>query len=122
MARLRNHSHSIRAIGLLGLLTALVVGFFAVNWRLSVLSASIGALGATAAYASWWRPAWGAIAGILFCVLLLAGFPLGTFIGILGIVAFASGGSLFGAGRFCHPEVEQEWRRRRAELRARRVG
>ena len=52
--------------------------------------------------------------------MLLLGFPLGTIIGLFGIIAFAQSESVFGPERFRHKAIEREWRARRRERRLRR--
>ncbi len=113
--RLRNHSHSIRAIGLIGFLGFVIVALLAVGGRVSEMSIVIGVLCGLGTFASWWRPMWGQVGGIIFCVMLLLGFPIGTVIGIFGIVAFAQSESVFGPERFRHRAIELEWRERRRE-------
>ena len=117
--RLRNHSHSIRAIGLVAFLGVLVAVLMVINRRGSELAVVIGILSGFGVVSSWWRPAWGQIGGIVFCALLLLGFPVGTGIGILGIIAFAQSEAVFGPDRLRHRAIEQEWRERRRDRRLR---
>lgn len=116
VVRLRNHSHSIRALGLVGFIALGAVIFLDVKGEGSIIGNLIGAGGVVGVVASWWRPVWGQVGGILFCCVLLIGFPVGTALGAFGILAFAQSGRAFGPGRYRHKEIEMEWRARKRAL------
>lgn len=52
------------------------------------------------------RTSWGRILGIIVCALSLINFPIGTVIGIFGLVAFIKAKELFGPDRITHAEVK----------------
>ncbi|MCP5537583.1 MAG: hypothetical protein H7A51_15290 [Akkermansiaceae bacterium] len=120
LKKLRNNSHTIRALGGVNILVILVSASL-----LSLLSShyldqlSVGIaiaaiiLGLLSAYALWWRPAGGRVIGILSCILMLASFPIGTLIGILGIISLSQSGILFGPDKPRHKDIEAEWKYRK---------
>lgn len=120
LKRLRNHSHTIRTIGALGALGTLVgpaiVFFSPPESALGVVTGvgiGILVLCGTVVYGSWWRPSWGRIPGMLYCILALFGFPIGTAIGVLGLIAFGNAAALFGPKRYRHSIIEREWKYRK---------
>jgi len=125
--RLRNASHSIRSLGALWMIGVLVC-LFAVVAGVSRNSKPFGAfeagiftvfaaLGSVAIYGAWARPAWGRGVGMVLCILNLASLPIGTIIGILGLIAYSRGKPLFGPGRWTHREVEARYRELKAQRR-----
>lgn len=66
-----------------------------------------------AIYASLVRPNGGRTNGILACGFMLLGFPLGTILGLLGIIAFVGGKPLFGANKIQHKDLEKEYKFRK---------
>ena len=64
---------------------------------------------------SYTRPRWGRVLGIILCVLSLFSIPWGTLIGILGLIAYAQGGKLFGPERLTHQEVAAVYKQRKKD-------
>lgn len=127
--RLRNASHSIRALGALWLLSAVVL-LAALSGMLHEGAAPSAALLVLAAfllifvaalYAAWARPVWGRGMVIAVCVLIVFNIGLGTIIGILGLLAAAPSSSqrLFGPMGIPHRAVADRFRElKRARKRA----
>jgi hypothetical protein len=120
LKRLRNHSHTVRTIGALGALGILVgpaIVFFSPSESSFAVVTGVGigilVLGGLVVYGCWWRPSWGRIPGTLYCILSLVGFPIGTAIGVFGLIAFGSGAALFGPARYRHSILESEWKYRK---------
>jgi len=65
------------------------------------------------AYGSWIRPSWGRILGVLFCILSLFAIPIGTIVGVLGLIAYGRGSSLFGENRYESKILEDELKYRK---------
>lgn len=65
-------------------------------------------------YGCWVRASWARTVGIILCVLMLLNFPLGTLIGIFGLIALISGGRLFGPERLTHQQLKAEVAYRKA--------
>jgi hypothetical protein len=114
-------SVNIRALGILyglgafGLLAGpILLTRGADQWLGYVLIAS-GVVSVAGCVSSYTRPGWGRPVGILLCVLGLLNFPLGTLIGILGLVAYANGRKLFGADRLPHKDVAAVYKVRKKE-------
>ncbi len=63
------------------------------------------------------RTSWGRILGIISCVISLPAVPLGTIVGVLGLVAFFRAKILFGTGRVTHREVKLAYKELRAAKR-----
>jgi hypothetical protein len=105
-------SVNIRALGILyglGALGGLVAGVLLVNGSmesgLAFVLLGSGVVSVAACISSYTRPGWGKVVGILLCILSLFNFPLGTLIGILGLIAYYNGGKLFGPNRLLHKDV-----------------
>jgi len=64
-------------------------------------------------YGSWRRPSWGRIPGVVCCILALFLVPIGTAIGVLGLIAYGRGRDLFGPNRYLHGMLDAEWKYRR---------
>ena len=79
------------------------------------LLAGIGVIEIAGAVTSFTRPVWGRWLGIVLCVMSLLSFPLGTLIGIIGLIAYAQGGKLFGADRFMHKDVAAVYKQRKKD-------
>jgi hypothetical protein len=62
---------------------------------------------------SYSRPNWGRWIGIVLCAISLLLIPIGTAIGIMGLIAYAQGGKLFGPGRLGHKDVAAVYRQRK---------
>ncbi len=70
-----------------------------------------------AVYGSWTRKSWARGLGIVLCVLMLFNFPLGTIIGIFGIISLAKGARLFGPNRITHQQLKAEVAARKSQRR-----
>lgn len=129
LKKLFNHSNTIRVLiflwclGLAFLVFAVPVMFLAaasgdkeavVSLVMGILFLVFGALQAAGVYGCWNRLAWGRTLGIVLCALSLPSFPIGTIIGILGIIAFSGGGRLFGPDRLTHERLKAEVAYRKA--------
>jgi hypothetical protein len=79
------------------------------------LLGAIGVVEIAGAVTSFTRPVWGRWLGVALCILSLLSFPLGTLIGIIGLVAYAQGGKLFGAERFMHKDVAAVYKQRKKD-------
>lgn len=129
--RLYMASINIRALGFLYILP--VVGIIALmsammmtggptaadaeslgGWVAALLGIGV-VLYAAAAYACFARPAWGRWLGIVLCAVGLLNFPMGTLIGIIGLIAYAQGGKLFGAARIAHKDVVLVYKQRKKD-------
>ena len=64
---------------------------------------------------SYTRPRWGRVLGIILCVLSLFSIPWGTIVGILGLIAYAQGGKLFGSQRLRHKDVAAVYKQRKKD-------
>lgn len=120
LKKLRNNSHTLRTLGLLNALAVFVIlflliitEFFAGNMKTSVIMSGSALFGIASAYSFWSRPHWGRVMGYICCAVMLIGIPIGTLVGILGIIALAQGGVLFGANRYPHGKLEKEWKYRK---------
>lgn len=71
-------------------------------------------LQAVTVYFGWRRHELGRILGIVCCALMLPGFPVGTLIGALGLVAFIrSGERYFGPNGIDYKQLKREYKRRK---------
>ena len=125
LKRLYNASHTIRALGgLYGLGVVIFVGGalalansrYAVsgeNRALMVVMFVSGALSLLGAVVCFVRQRWARWVGMGLCVLSLASVPIGTIIGIFGIIAYAQGGRLFGRDRLTHKDVVDVYKQRK---------
>jgi hypothetical protein len=122
LKKLRNHSSTITTLGVLWTLGALLQLFAAI----ALLAAGaadedatapivlvLGLFSTVSAIGAFTRAAWGRGIGILMCVLSLLGFPIGTLIGILGLIAFGNGARLFGPDRYIGKELNKEYKHRK---------
>ena len=103
------------ALGAVGILAAglIPLASSATKSGLEVIFIVIGLMYAAACVSSYTRPTWGRWLGIVICVLALLSFPFGTIIGILGLIAYAQGGKLFGPEKFVHAEVVRIYKERK---------
>jgi hypothetical protein len=126
LKRLYNASHSIRALGVLYGLGAfalvaaviLAIGPSAARESTIVLAVILfvsGGLSVAGAITSFTRPRWGRWLGIVLCVIGLLNIPIGTIIGIFGLIAYAQGGRLFGPDRLMHKDVVDVYKQRKKE-------
>ena len=81
-------------------------------WALVVV---LGLIYVAACVSSYTRPTWGRWLGIVLCVLSLFSIPFGTLIGLLGLIAYAQGGKLFGPGRLLHKDVAAVYKQRKKD-------
>jgi hypothetical protein len=122
LKKLRDHSHTIRALGMLwalgtliyaGLALMMLAGSDAGGAAAAGLLLGLGALVGCASYACFARPGWGRVLGIILNAIALLGFPIGTLIGILGLIAFVGGEKLFGDGKYLHADLQREFKHRK---------
>jgi len=121
LKRICNHSQTIRTIGILSVCVAILgvaIVFFSLwsRWyAVSVLGGGIGLLMfcGFVAYGSWRRPSWGRILGVLFCISSLFAIPVGTIVGVLGLIAYGRGSALFGGNRYERKILEDELKYRK---------
>jgi len=132
--KLRNNSHTLRVIAILGiigwvLVAALTLYFnnstgyieiFGTVTSVFIYLGVLAILSAAGIYALLARPSWGKIAGILYCVLLILNLSLLSIaLGICGIIALSHNTSrlLFGPKKIPHSLVDQEFKLRKREGR-----
>ncbi|HUQ29364.1 MAG TPA: hypothetical protein VM051_12275 [Usitatibacter sp.] len=82
---------------------------------LAIVIVALGMIHVAATVSSYSRPTWGRWLGVLLCGLSLLSIPFGTIIGILGLVAYAQGGRLFGADRLLHKDVAAVYKLRKKD-------
>ena len=75
----------------------------------------LGVIYIAATISSYTRPRWGRWLGIVLCALSLLSFPFGTIIGIMGLIAYAQGGKLFGPDRLYHNDVAAVYKQRKKD-------
>jgi hypothetical protein len=127
--KLFNHSNTIRALiflwclGLVGMAVGIPVLLFAgarggngsgVTLILGVIVLFFAAFQFACVYGCWNRLTWGRTVGIIVCAFALLSFPIGTIIGIFGILAFSNGARLFGEDRLTHAQLKAEVAYRKA--------
>lgn len=118
---LRNHSSTIQVLGVLWVIGAaanIIVGLLsltdhAATTSMPVINLGIGLLAGCAAYGALKRPHWGRGVGMLLCAVALIGFPLGTAIGLIGLIALGKGGCLFGDDKIEHKALNAEYKYRK---------
>lgn len=128
LKKLFNHSNTIRTLIFLWCLGAvlmaiagpilLVAGTTGKNASEMPIFGIIYLIGAVvqaaAIYGCWHRLPWGRRMGMIICVLSLPSFPIGTAIGIMGLMAFGKGKCLFGPDRLTHAQLKAEVAYRKA--------
>lgn len=80
---------------------------------LSVILAVAAALNIATVIGLMKRTAWGRVLGIIACVPAMLNFPIGTGIGLLGIIALAGSPQLFGPDRLDPKELAAEIKARK---------
>jgi hypothetical protein len=113
----------IYALGALGLISASTFMFAdvdpnvraAIPAGLTAFYVGIGIVFVAGTVTSYMRPRWGRWLGIVLCVLMLFNIPLGTAIGIIGLIAYAQGGKLFGRDRLLHTDVAAVYKQRKKD-------
>ena len=125
LKQLRNDSHSIRTLAVLlviGIVAVLAILIFALSGDRSTLGVAFPELTIQAVILGvnlatviglFKRAIWGRVMGFITCGIMLIGFPIGTLIGVLCLIALARGGVLFGPDRLNHKELEAEWKYRK---------
>jgi hypothetical protein len=128
LKKLFNHSHTIRALIFLWCLGLTLLTLFIPFMLFDSSKGSNNTDGSLmllvlvplfflqvgAVYGCWNRLPWGRTVGIIICVLSLPSVPIGTAIGILGIIAFAKAKRLFGPDRLTHTQLKAEVAYRKA--------
>ncbi|MEO6053342.1 MAG: hypothetical protein ABIP97_04950 [Chthoniobacterales bacterium] len=130
LKKLYNDSRSIRTLTFLWFLGAVVIeigvscmaflpGNLSIGGRIAwfVPVTLYAAFVFITAFGCLKRRGWGRICGIIVCVIALTGFPLGTLIGILGIVALSRSPQLFGPDRLDPDELIVEYKYRKKALK-----
>lgn len=121
LKKLRDRSHTIMSVGVYWVLQlALVVpasswieessdGLIPAHWTIlaSFVLLLPGVIGA------FHRGAWARVVGMLTCCICLPAFPIGTALGIFGLIAYVGADKLFGRGRVLHRDLNREWKRRK---------
>lgn len=126
LKKLRNDSHTIRAVAallILGLLIMLLAGGFLLFGNIGnggpagvfelIPLLIVGVLNSVVLVGLIKRANWGRILGFISGALMLFGFPLGTLIGVLFMVSLGRGKRLFGPDRLVHKQLEAEWKYRK---------
>lgn len=120
--KLYHRSRNIGAIAALCTIGVIVMGFVASmpliepnefqdseSQAVIAILGSIGLFQLIAAIGLFKRTSWGKILGFVVCAIMLVNIPIGTLIGIVGIIALSQGGDLFGANRITHKELKAEF-------------
>jgi len=125
LKRLYNASQSIRtlaAVYALGLVLFLGGALSLANSRYTISAENralvslmfvFAALSLLGVVTTLLRQRWARWLGIGLCVLGFAVVPIGTLVGLLGIVAYARGGRLFGRDRLRHKDVVEIYEQRK---------
>ena len=118
LKKVRNNSSTIQTLGwlwIIGSVLNVAVGFIAlVNaGSMALINLGIGAFAAFAAYGAIRRPYWGKTVGMILCCIALIGFPIGTIIGIMGLIAFSEKAPLFGPNKLSHKDICDEFKYRK---------
>jgi hypothetical protein len=125
LKKLRNDSHSIRTFMVLLLLGVVIfllagIGFLAGGKSGATAMGEFaffvvaGGLNLITAIGLMTRAVWGRYLGFVCAAFALLGFPVGTLIGILMLVALGRGARLFGPDRLDHKALNTEWKYRKA--------
>lgn len=120
LKKLYNHSHTVGTLGVLwclGVAVGIWLGVMALGGdggtTLGLIILAATGLQLAAVIGAFGRAAWGRTVGMIACGLMLLNIPLGTVIGIFGLIAYGGGGRLFGEGRYRHAELKAEYKRRK---------
>lgn len=125
LKQLRNDSHSIRTLAVLLVFSNLMLAFLffftiagdggtmGIGFPELAIQAVILGVNVATATGLFKRAVWGRVMGFITCGIMLIGFPIGTLIGILCLIALARGGVLFGPDRLSHKELGAEWKYRK---------
>ena len=117
------YSVAIQQLSLLWLFSACCVGTLLLPLSISLVPVqSAPSEAAMAAFISlglvglggFIRAGWCRLLGLFLSVLLLAAFPVGTVLGLIGIVCYARGRRLFGRNRVSHALLKREYEHRQA--------
>ena len=125
--------NAISALWILGSIIFLLVGMMvaisrrpevdpAINYIEGSAFIGFGLLYFAFIIAIYRRVKWARIAGIVWCIICLFGFPLGTILGILGLMAFIRSPELFGKDRLDPDEIKVEYNYRKKNRKALRGG
>lgn len=129
LKKLRSNSHSIRALGyvwlILGAFSLFLVVKSTSNSPLfglqftkfgSILITTTGSILLMCGPAAWYRPSWGRWLCMIGCALLIANLNfIFIILGVLGIIALATGKRLFGKNRYYHKDLDREYKKRKRE-------
>lgn len=123
--KLYNNSRSIGALVFLWCLGAILMSFAAFGMIMGGRSTSAGqddtpvaflivvfvgivAINLAGVVGCWTRQGWGRVVGFILCALMLLNIPLGTIIGLFGLIALSGGARLFGPNRLTHQQLKAE--------------
>lgn len=67
------------------------------------------------------RSTWGRFVGVVGCLALMPFLPLGTAVGIVGLVAFIRAGELFGPRRIHHAQIRAAFADAKRQRKAKRL-
>ncbi|MEE9393000.1 MAG: hypothetical protein V3W41_10885 [Planctomycetota bacterium] len=126
-------SRNINGLGVLWSFTSLVLVGLVVLMNIGISGASealplegllggavLGALGflhVYGAYVAFARPASGQTGVIVLSTISLASFPVGTAVGVIGLIASTRSKELFGIERFRSFEINKEWKQRKKDAK-----
>ena len=127
LKKLKNYSHNIGALGVLWSIGAalsinglVLIVFGIVEFENNdvrvfafVFSLFFAIVLCLAVIGLFTRTRWGRVIGIVICCMALPGLPLGTIIGIIGLLALIEGKRLFGKDRYLHRELKKEYKFRK---------
>ena len=104
-------------IGTLAYFFLLYIRSAVIDSTTAIIWGALGCFNLISAIALFKRPSWGKVCGIISCVLMLINIPIGTIIGIAGLVAISKSPELFGSRRFLHKDLKVEYKLRKREKR-----
>jgi len=97
----------LTALGVI-LLALMSIGA-AIESAMGLVFIGISVFYAVAVIGMYRRSEWGRVLGIIVCIIALFHIPIGTLIGVAGLVAFSSARELFGINRVTHKELKAEF-------------
>lgn len=119
---IRDHSNVVTVLGVIWSIssTCWFLGAIYTFWEdaprallFSGLYFGVAAIMAVSAYGSFQRPKWARVVCMIPCVFALIGFPLGTILGIIGLIALRKGDVLFGETRYQPKDLTKEFQYRK---------
>ena len=127
LKKLKNYSHNIGALGVLWSIGAalsinglVLIAFGLVEYEKDdafvfavVFCLFLAIVLCLAVIGLFTRTRWGRGIGIGLCAFGLLGFPIGTIISIIGLIALTKDNRLFGKGRYLHKDLKKEYKFRK---------